>query len=129
MKASRLPRLGACVTLALCAGSVARGQEPGPGKAAGDSERIRELIERLGSTDPGVRRHAAEALGRIGPAAVPALIRALKDRHHLVRSSAAHALGGLGPATLPALIRALKDKDKGVRQHAAQALKKSQGKE
>src|SRR6266404_798116 len=52
-----------------------------------------------GGTDP-VREHAAHVLGEIGPdnpAIVPALIAALKDKHHLVRKNAAVALGEIGP--------------------------------
>ena len=59
------------------------------------------LITALGDADEGVRRSAAEALGRIGPAAaeaVPALITALGDADAEVRRSAAEALGRIGPA-------------------------------
>jgi HEAT repeat protein len=97
-----------------------------------------------------LRAEAAEALGRIGPAAraaVPALIDALKDpeepeRHRdpepsdrpapveraparTVRDRAAEALGKIGPAAkdaVPALSRALNDPDKAVGTRAAEAL-------
>ena len=41
---------------------------------------------------------AAVALGQIGPAGVPALIKALQDEDPNVRGQAAAALGQIGPA-------------------------------
>ncbi len=73
-----------------------------------------------------MRRIAAFALGKIGPAAkeaVPALIAALKDEDKDVRVYAASALGHIGPAAkeaVPALEAAARD---GVR-GAESALKK-----
>ena len=67
-------------------------------------------------------------MGGIGPAAkdaVPALIKALKDKDFNVRRSAAAAVGKIGPAAkdaVPALIEALKDKDIYVRIGAALLL-------
>ncbi len=57
------------------------------------------------------RRHAVEALGKIGnPKTVPTLTKALKDEHANVRVSAAMALGKIGdPSALPALTEALND--------------------
>jgi HEAT repeat protein len=72
-----------------------------------------------------VRDTATSALVRIGPAAVPALTAALKDRDLAVRSRAAMALGVLRPppeATVPDLLAALKDPESEVREHAATAL-------
>ena len=86
------------------------------------------LIEALKDDDNEVRRNAASALGRIGPAAeaaVPALIEALKDDDNEVRRNAAFALGRIGPAAeaaVPALIEALKDEDSDVQRRAAFAL-------
>lgn len=62
----------------------------------------------------GVRCDAAEALGKIGPAArvVPPLADALEDDSWILRSSAARALAGLGGEAkdaVPALMRALED--------------------
>src|SRR5439155_8038 len=72
------------------------------------------------------RGRAAEALGRIGPAAkeaVPALARAMKDKDEVsVRAAAAEALGRVGAAAVPELIEALKGKDAGQRALAAGAL-------
>ena len=57
------------------------------------------------------RRHAVEALGKIGrPRAVPTVVKALKDKHVNVRVSAARALGAIrDPAALPALTKVLSD--------------------
>jgi HEAT repeat protein len=71
--------------------------------------------------------HAIDALGKIGPAATPALIAALKDPHEAVRGNAAVALAEIGPnaaETVPALAAALKDPVENVRQSAANALGK-----
>jgi HEAT repeat protein len=68
---------------------------------------------------------AAEALARIGAAAVPELAAALKNPAAVVRVRAAWALGMIGPdaeEAMPALIKALGDRDKQVRQLAAYAL-------
>ncbi|MGZ9159369.1 MAG: SUMF1/EgtB/PvdO family nonheme iron enzyme [Nitrospira sp.] len=43
------------------------------------------------------------ALGKIGPAAVPALTEALRDRDGIVRGGAAEALGEIGPAAAEAV--------------------------
>ena len=54
----------------------------------------------------------AEALARIGPEAVPPLIKALKDPKLKVRYRVAEALGKIGPparAAVPTLIAALKE--------------------
>ncbi len=82
--------------------------------------------------DKYFRRHAAFALGNIGPEAkeaVPALINALeKDGDKDVRWRAADALVNIDPEAkevVPALIKALeKDGDKEVRRNAAYALGK-----
>jgi HEAT repeat protein len=71
------------------------------------------------------RNYAAEALKKIGSAAVPALIEALKDRDGYVRRNAAGALGIIGrdaKAAVPALNEALNDKNRDVRESAAWAL-------
>ncbi|MFQ5845611.1 MAG: hypothetical protein ACE5JG_11555, partial [Planctomycetota bacterium] len=47
--------------------------------ALGSSVRAPDLVRALGSHDPAQRRAAYEALVRIGPAAVPALVRGLED--------------------------------------------------
>jgi hypothetical protein len=59
---------------------------------------IAHEVERLGSNDAEVRRRAAEALGKIGPDAAPALqaLRAaLADEDPKVRTAAAEALAAI----------------------------------
>lgn len=68
---------------------------------------------------------AADALARIGDAAVPALIEGLADPSPAVRAQAARALARMGPkghAAVPALILALEDETAAVRVNAARAL-------
>jgi len=81
------------------------------------------LLEAL--KDEAVGLEAAYTLGKLGPAAVPALIEVFKGGHGDVRWRAAVALGQLGPGAktaMPALVEALKDTDIKVRQTAAIAL-------
>ncbi len=64
-------------------------------------------------------------LVEVGVPAVPALIKALKDKDSYMRQVTARALGEIGnDAAVPALNKALKDKDDDVRQAVAEALKK-----
>jgi HEAT repeat protein len=69
---------------------------------------------------------AAEALARIGSAAVPELLQSLKHPAAVVRFRAAWALGMIGSdadqEVVPPLIKALGDHDKHVRHLAAYAL-------
>lgn len=77
--------------------------------------------------DAVARGYAAEALGLIGDsAALPALVKALKDVYGDVRENAARALGRIGDeAALPALVDAmLQDTSDDVCQEAARALDK-----
>ncbi|KPK84884.1 MAG: hypothetical protein AMJ81_04600 [Phycisphaerae bacterium SM23_33] len=69
------------------------------------------MVEALGHDSSDVRAAAAEALGRIGDGrAVPALSRALKDRHEWVRYKVTRALGRIGgPQAVDALVKALED--------------------
>ena len=86
------------------------------------------LIEILKNGDNFAKGHAAQALGRIGPAAkagIGALAETLADKDQTVATQAGFALGQIGPAAVPALIEALKsDKGEPVLGHAARALKK-----
>ena len=80
--------------------------------ALGESEGFDILTEAaLAGPQWTDRRHAVEALGKIGnPRTVRTLTKALKDEHVNVRVSAAIALGKIGdPAALPALTEALND--------------------
>jgi hypothetical protein len=87
-------------------------------------DEVAALIDAL----KGYYWNAASALVKIGVAAVPALIDALKDQDAEVRTKAAYALGEIGlghrcgAAGVPALINALKDQDAEVRGCAAEAL-------
>jgi HEAT repeat protein len=71
-------------------------------------------LEGLQDRDPGVRREAAECLGRIGPVlvVVPALVEVLDGPgDDALRASVALALGEIGPsaeAAVPALVALLK---------------------
>jgi len=80
----------------------------------GDAEGLKVVIDTLNERqqDWTIRRHATEALGKLGDKqAVPNLIAALKDEHPNIRVSAARALGAIGDVSaLPALEEALKDK-------------------
>src|SRR5436305_2014104 len=90
----------------------------------GDSRRIDYSVPSLVKTlkeseDPNMRYWAADALGKFGHAAEPAvpdLISALNDQSKMVRMGAAYALGEVGAAeALPALQTAGKDAEKDVR--------------
>jgi HEAT repeat protein len=83
------------------------------------------LRRALKDEDWQVRQAAAEALGKIGSPAVPALLEALKDGNWRARKAAAEALGKIGDRqALPALLEALKDDEWRVRRAAAYALEK-----
>ena len=90
-----------------------------------DETKIQTLINKLKDPEGGVRRDAAEALGKIGPdakPAVPALSEAFKDKNEVVRLAAGVALARIVPEGVPALIEALKDKNEVFRLAAAVAL-------
>src|SRR6266446_4284045 len=58
------------------------------------------LIDALHDSDAGVRKAAANSLGKVDPdvkLAIPALTDALKDKAPPVRQAAASALGLIGP--------------------------------
>ncbi len=71
----------------------------------------------------GIRWKAAEALGKIGPPAVPALIGALKNPDEDIRWKAAIVLGEIGDArAVGPLVDLLVDEDRFVRSRAGYAL-------
>src|SRR5262249_8396161 len=88
-----------------------------------DPRAVPALIQLLGSFSEDLRGRSAEALRRIGPPSVPALLVAAKSSDPVVRAGAVRALGGIksGPAQT-ATIAALKDPDAGVRIEAARGL-------
>jgi CubicO group peptidase (beta-lactamase class C family) len=96
-----------------------------PSFGTGPAADIAALVQRLADVDPYQRGAAAVALAQIGDAALPALIRALDSDQAATRESAAIALGRMGPAAgpaLPQLTRLLSDASAAVRQVAAVTL-------
>lgn len=87
-------------------------------------EPICALVEQ--TSDPGILRQAARALGRLGERrAIPTLARLLADasRPFVARQAAAQALGLLGGAeAIQALTLALADPLASIREAAQQAL-------
>ncbi len=87
------------------------------------------LLEKLKSSDPFIRKAAAQDLGDVKPAdAAPALeeayARGLKDSTYVARAAALQALSGYGgSAAQPTLTKALADPDWAVRVKAADLLK------
>jgi HEAT repeat protein len=83
------------------------------------------LVRALAGDRPLVRGAATQALAKIGPRALPALLAGLKDQSVDVRWSSAVALGTMKAEprrTVPALTAALRDSDRFVRMKAAEAL-------
>ncbi|MFH1516918.1 MAG: HEAT repeat domain-containing protein [Pseudomonadota bacterium] len=84
----------------------------------------------LSSNNEAVREAASRALDEIGPeaqAAIPKLLKSLKNREAEIRRSAIEALGNMGgkaSETAPHLAGALRDKSAAVRASAAEALAK-----
>jgi HEAT repeat protein len=75
--------------------------------------------------DHNVKDRAAEALGKMGPEAIPALVKALQNNQYFARRISARALGEIGGAdAVPALIKALQDDDRSVRWLTIEALGK-----
>jgi len=83
-----------------------------------------ELARLVRHPEPGIRRRAALAAGRIGDSAlVPSLLDLMNDQEPEVRQMAAFALGLLGDtAAVERLIAALADSHPIVRGRAAEAL-------
>lgn len=103
--------------------------QPPPVKLAVATEPVSESPAPLPPIVPFERwdmpETAAEALGRIGAAAVPQLAQALRDPNPLVRKRAADILARIGPDArdaVPVLIQALDDPEEDVRKAAVRAL-------
>jgi HEAT repeat protein len=80
--------------------------------------------------DAAISRTAGERLARYGAAVVPSLVEGLKNEEAAVRVAAAQALGKLGPAArdaVPALTEAEKDEKTEVQQAAKAALERIKG--
>jgi len=75
-----------------------------------------------------VRAATVEAFGQIGPAGLPTLREALRDRHTKLRETAIAALGALGGPEAVSALGAMLDNDRStVRQAAAAALARAAG--
>jgi HEAT repeat protein len=91
---------------------------------------VSHWVAQLQSTDSRQRKTAVEVLGNVGtkdPAALTALIDALRDADPRIRDAAILALMKSGPAAAraaPALEAAAADSDQLVREHAAIALRR-----
>ena len=113
----------ACTTVALRAALAASAPGADPATVPGAA-----LAALMSHPDPAVRRQAAWALGRRGPAAAAArgaLRRALGDPDAAVRAQSARALAAIGPPARAAsseLFARLEDSSEDVRWAAADAL-------
>ena len=88
---------------------------------------ITELKKVLAQSNPVRQCRAIEALEGIGPETAPLLIESLSDHDPAVRRSAARALGRFGPAAQAAaapLMQTVNDPVEEVRQEAARALRR-----
>ena len=86
---------------------------------------MRTRAEELRSPDPVVQLFAARRLTEAGPAGLPWLLAATRDRDVVVRLIAFSALGRTGPVpkpAIPAFIEGLRDPDARVRRTAADDL-------
>jgi HEAT repeat protein len=96
-------------------------------------EPVEHWLEAIRSSDPKVRKKAADVLGNVGPIdprSIPALIEAVRDTDPKVRDAAVLGLSKIGPdaaAAEPMLRDATKDKDETVRAHAATAVERVRG--
>lgn len=81
------------------------------GIAEVDRSMIPILIASLKDPGAGVASQAAESLGHLGTAALPALQEVMKTGTDEARRGAVLALGRVGSAAVPALARALHDTD------------------
>ncbi|HVS38416.1 MAG TPA: HEAT repeat domain-containing protein [Gemmataceae bacterium] len=84
-------------------------------------------IEQLADRSATARQEAAEAIGKIGTAAKPAigpLVAVLADSDDTVRDAATQALAAFGKDAVPSLLAALKhsDADADMREAAIRAL-------
>ncbi len=84
---------------------------------------VAALEQIIAGEDALRRRHAAEVLGRLGPAALPLVARLGVSDDSALRSRAAKALGQIGArANLPILTRLVCDENRTVRLAAARAV-------
>ena len=96
-------------------------------KPAEDPRTVPVLVAAMAGEIPYHRLQAAKALGAKGTDALPAVLKALRDRDWKVRRGATDALAAMGAdanSAVPQLAAALKDRDAWVRAGAAAALGK-----
>jgi HEAT repeat protein len=113
-----------------CFLALAVGAQAPPVCAQDAGANIADLLARLQSQQPLVRRQAAQALLGFGPSLrsmveVPVLLRTLRDPDAPTRQAIVRCLGLVGPTSedvVPALAGTLSDQDAGVRASAADAL-------
>ncbi len=87
------------------------------------SDRVEELLTRLGDGDGGVRLRARETLVAIGEPAVPSLVELLGSPEVRLRWEATKALTEIpDPAAIPGLVSLLADDESGIRWLAAVGL-------
>ncbi len=86
---------------------------------------LSQLLELLRAANPYLGRQISDACRKIGEAAVPELLIALKDQSPAVRSQAARALVPIeSHDAIPALIKALDDPEAAVEHYAWEALER-----
>lgn len=102
--------------------SSSDGGSDSPAHSSGSSV---ESLELRPYAQWSLQETAADSLARIGAAAVPELMMALRHPSSQQRLAAASVLGRIGPdaaAAVPALVDRLNDIDPGVRRASARAL-------
>ena len=99
-------------------------RKPAVASANQDTGVVNALIARLKDENAGVRRAAAQSLGRLGDArAVPSLIAVLADSDAEVRAQATDALADFeDPRAIAPIVALLKDPVTDVRKNALNAL-------
>jgi hypothetical protein len=124
MSRSSLSIAGTLCALCFLGPALLADDKDEPQNRAGVEKTARE-ISKFDKGDPGwkVRMEALVNLAKIGPAAVPVLVKALKDGPPVSREFAAQALVLFAePGIRPALEQAIDDTESGVRIYAIAAL-------
>jgi HEAT repeat protein len=86
---------------------------------------VDQLLGMLSQSGGYLARHVADALSKIGEAAVPGLVQALEDPRATVRVQAARALVRIeSQQAIPALIKSLDDPEPAVEHYAWEALQR-----
>ncbi|MEN6449155.1 MAG: HEAT repeat domain-containing protein [Thermoguttaceae bacterium] len=96
-------------------------------KQAGHRSEAAERMAIAKSADPDYRTAAANALGELGSAGVPALTELLGDKDAGVRQAAVESLGKIGPeakTAIPTLVNLLRDGHSGLPDSASKSLAK-----